>query len=41
MADTSAADSPSLTGKGRETRQRIIAAAADLVFERRRGGSEP
>jgi AcrR family transcriptional regulator len=33
MADTSAVDSP-LTDKGRETRQRIIDAAADLVYER-------
>jgi TetR/AcrR family transcriptional repressor of nem operon len=33
MADTSAVDS-SFTGKGRETRQRIIDAAADLVYER-------
>jgi AcrR family transcriptional regulator len=34
MTDISSADSPSLTGKGRETRQRIIDAAAELVFER-------
>jgi TetR/AcrR family transcriptional regulator, transcriptional repressor for nem operon len=33
MTDISAVDSP-LTGKGRETRQRIIDAAADLVYER-------
>lgn len=34
MADISAVDSRPLTGKGRETRQRIIDAAADLVYER-------
>lgn len=33
MADTSD-DSRPLTGKGRETRQRIVDAAADLVYER-------
>jgi AcrR family transcriptional regulator len=34
MADVPAVDSQPLTGKGRETRQRIIDAAADLVYER-------
>lgn len=34
MADMSAVDSRPLTGKGRETRQRIVDAAADLVYER-------
>jgi TetR/AcrR family transcriptional regulator, transcriptional repressor for nem operon len=34
MAEMSAVESRTLTGKGRETRQRIIDAAADLVYER-------
>ncbi|HEV3186577.1 MAG TPA: TetR/AcrR family transcriptional regulator [Acidimicrobiales bacterium] len=34
MADLSEVASRPLTGKGRETRQRIIDAAADLVYER-------
>ena len=34
MVGKSAMESPPLTGKGRESRQRIIDAAADLVFER-------
>jgi len=34
MADISAVEARSLTGKGRETRQRIVDAAAELVHER-------
>lgn len=34
MADISDVDFRALTGKGRETRQRIIDAAADLIYER-------
>lgn len=34
MADTTDVESRALTNKGRETRQRIVDGAADLVFER-------